>query len=1624
LPLAVLALFGSLLALTSQHACASDLLWTDDNPMQMPAVGSFRLRVLTPTLLELTLINTKNPDPARVTAWDFVGDNLQLNLPAPNEFAVTADGQAISVVTVGFKRRPLYAPLKGRDLRIENEIYLELASPVADSQTVVVTNPDGQLWTAPVQYSLVADPLRLSPAVHVNQLGYVPSFPKKAMVGYYLGSLGEMSIPTGNGFQLVDPSGAVVFQGQLAPRVDQGYTYTPLPYQQVWQADFSAFSTPGEYRLVVPGLGASYPFVINEGVAAAFARTYALGIFHQRCGMDEELPYTRFIHGICHAAPVQVPDMTFTAVNQELASMTSDYASYQTAPQLKDVNSSLYPFVDLSNRDVSGGHHDAGDYSKYTINSAGFVHYLIFAADAFPGVASLDNLGIPESGDGIGDILQEAKWEADFLAKMQDSDGGFYFLVYPRDRQYEDDVLPDKGDPQVVFPKTTSVTAAAVAALAEAGSSPAFKKQFPVEAANYLQKAQAGWAFLQNAIAKYGKDGAYQKITHYGNEFGHNDELAWAACALFVATGDQSYHQQLKAWYDPSDPNTLRWSWWRLFEGYGCAVRTYAFAARSGRLPASALDPAYLAKCEAQIQAAAADHVRFANETAYGTSFPDPDKAYRDAGWYFSSERAFDVTVAYQLNPSPDYLDTIIGNLNYESGCNPVNVAYITGIGSRRQREIVSQYAENDRRVLPPSGLPLGNVQSSFQYLDNYQGDLEGTTYPADGSTTAPYPYYDRWGDSFNTTTEAVITDQARSLASLAFWMAQTSLKDQPWMAMAGQVTGLPAQVPASQNITATLVVPGLDLSGARVVWEGRDQEPQFGNPITFAANTVGEQWVEAEAQLVDGRRIFVATNFLATTALDTPPNADESTPLAPTSDMVALYHLDSDLSDALGKHSALALAGNAALDSSNLGWMANRQGAALHFNDLGDTAIVQLSGPDMTLGSDTTAIILEAMVYVDAFVAYNRDVAPIVSLNESWNALLEFGEDKYAGPYVRGGTQMDVMASTLTNALTPQQWHHLAMEINQTSYVLRIDGAVVATASSNELPNWADNSSAKLELGNFSGWIDEVVVRNVRTGAPPVASPSVSLIAPANGSAFVAPATVTLSANASDSDGSISTIEFFQGSTKIGEVSGGAYPYTFVWNGVPVGNYSLTAKATDSQGAVSTSPALVISVTPPQQATAAPSLVPNGGTFLNSAAVDFTSATSGATIRYTTDGTNPTASSPIYTGSVLLDSTSTVKAQAFMAGMADSTVSSATFVVTALGSAGNRVTFVATDSLTQGTWKGTYGLDGYSILGDNAKLPSYAKLSANGNVAYTWGDASSDVRALERASGSGRVAACWYTSTSMTLNFSFEDGKTHRLGLYLLDWDRSGRTESIDVLDGSSNAVLDSQTLSDFAEGKYLIWDLQGQIKIRITRLSGPNALVTGLFFGPRISLAGDVSVAPLLVWSGGLPGANTLGHALNLQLSGEGGQTYVLEGSTDLVTWAAVATNTLAASTLDLSSLITTTDQAHQFYRARCLTTDLPQYLVEESSDLTHWVPLSVTRATNDLSGFAASDEGTYPNRFYRAVPLTAGEQLYILDASPDQINWTPLQTQTTTNLPTALLQTQSTGATNEFYRVRPLY
>jgi hypothetical protein len=169
-------------------------------------------------------------------------------LPAAEEFQVSAAGNPVGVKRVGFKRRVLYAPLKKRDLRIANCLYLQLSTPVTNGQVLEVTRKTKPIGPATARFTATADPLRYSPSLHINQVGYVPGMSKKGMVGYFLGSLGELDLKdfgvNDSGvplkFKLLDTqSGKEMFTGSLLPRKDAGF---PSPaYEHVLEADFSDF---------------------------------------------------------------------------------------------------------------------------------------------------------------------------------------------------------------------------------------------------------------------------------------------------------------------------------------------------------------------------------------------------------------------------------------------------------------------------------------------------------------------------------------------------------------------------------------------------------------------------------------------------------------------------------------------------------------------------------------------------------------------------------------------------------------------------------------------------------------------------------------------------------------------------------------------------------------------------------------------------------------------------------------------------------------------------------------------------------------------------------------------------------------------------------------------------------------------------------------------------------------------------------------------------------------------------------------------------------------------------------------------------------------------------------------
>jgi hypothetical protein len=156
---------------------------------------------------------------------------------------------------------------------------------------------------------------------------------------------------------------------------------------------------------------------------------------------------------------------------------------------------------------------------------------------------------------------------------------------------------------------------------------------------------------------------------------------------------------------------------------------------------------------------------------------------------------------------------------------------------------------------------------------------------------------------------------------------------------------------------------------------------------------------------------------------------------------------------------------------------------------------------------------------------------------------------------------------------------------------------------------------------------------------------------------------------------------------------------------------------------------------------------------------------------------------------------------------------------------------FLGTDTLTQGTWQGVYGSDGYDISQSTSNLPGYAVVKIAGNSNYTWAATTADVRGLQVPLAS-RIAACWYNTVPFTIDINLTDNLQHTIEIYLLDWDMQSRVETLTVRDASTLALLNTQGASGFSGGTWFVWKFTGHVQITISLVSGVNAVVSGVFF------------------------------------------------------------------------------------------------------------------------------------------------------------------------------------------------
>ncbi len=250
--------------------------------------------------------------------------------------------------------------------------------------------------------SVFGSPSNTTEFIKVDQFGYRPTDEKVAVISNpIVGYNDSLSFTPGTVYQLREWNGdAVVFSGNLSAW-NSGSTQSQSG-DQVWWFDFSSYSTPGSFYIydVANNVG-SYRFEINECVYNDVLKQAVRMFYYARCGTlkSQQHAGTGWADAPCHTGAEQ------------------------------DTDCRLYNNTSIStSKDLSGGWHDAGDYNKYVNFTWGTMMDLLLAYEENPAVWG-DDSNIPESGNGIPDLLDEVKYELDWLLKMQQSDGSVLSIV-------------------------------------------------------------------------------------------------------------------------------------------------------------------------------------------------------------------------------------------------------------------------------------------------------------------------------------------------------------------------------------------------------------------------------------------------------------------------------------------------------------------------------------------------------------------------------------------------------------------------------------------------------------------------------------------------------------------------------------------------------------------------------------------------------------------------------------------------------------------------------------------------------------------------------------------------------------------------------------------------------------------------------------------------------------------------------------------------------------------------------------------------------------------------------------------------------------------------------------------
>ena len=517
----------------------------------------------------------------------------------------------------------------------------------------------------------------------INQLGFTPESEKLALVP---GS-------DANELEVRDLSGNTVLKMEAPLVYDWEYSG-----EEVQTYDFSAVKTPGTYRLYRGGEYLGNPVIIGDRVYEDLARASLKWFYYQRSGMPIEAKYGgKWLRAMGH------PDDKVIVYGTDERTAKG----YQKSVGKKHPDAGKNIVINSSR-----GWYDAGDYGKYIVNSGITVFTLLELYEDFPAYMDTLSWNIPRELKNYPSLLEEVRYNLDWMLTMQDKDGGVYHKVTTL--MFGGSVMPElDGAPRYAIIKNTVATLDFAAVMAQA--SVIYRKLDGAYADRMLQAAEKAYKWAKTYPKQFYRQPDDVQTGSYApdNEDG-KDEFRWAAAELYrakVAAGQKDkasagYLNDLKK--NPFTPDGAWWGNVNMLSVFRVAKDEQTFGAD-------------LAKAAKKVVMDEANNLRAVGDTS-GYHLPAFPWSWN---WGSNSAMANNAMVllhAYYLTADKSYVDGAQQILDYLLGKNPMEISYVTGFGFRSARNPHHRPSEGDLVDDPVPGMLVGGPHLGKQDIN-----LDGT---------------------------------------------------------------------------------------------------------------------------------------------------------------------------------------------------------------------------------------------------------------------------------------------------------------------------------------------------------------------------------------------------------------------------------------------------------------------------------------------------------------------------------------------------------------------------------------------------------------------------------------------------------------------------------------------------------------------------------------------------------------------------------------------------------------------------------------------------------------------------------------------------------------------------------